>query len=119
MSLIDDLKSRDAAPSAAPESASSAPGGYPSLLGAALPPAQGGPSFSDTEMRTLSGGGRPSPYRAAAAKPAPAGRRALVVKPKSRMTVPRGFSTDRTEVETASGTRIPFRLLVPVPDASR
>ena len=38
--------------------------------GAALPPAQGGPSFSDTEMRTLSGGGRPSPYRAPAAKPA-------------------------------------------------
>ena len=25
----------------------------------------------------------------------------------------------RTEVETGSGVRIPFRLLVPVPDASR
>ena len=35
------------------------------------------------------------------------------------MSVPEGFSTDRTEVETGSGSRIPFRLLVPVPDASR
>ena len=61
----------------------------------------------------------------ATAVPAPvaeqknAGRRAITVKPKSRMGVPEGFSTDRTEVETGSGSRIPFRLLVPVPDASR
>ncbi len=41
------------------------------------------------------------------------------MKPISRMSVPSGFSTDRTEVETASGARIPFRLLVPVPNASR
>ena len=45
-------------------------GAAASPAGANLPPAQGGPSFSDTEMRTLSGGGRPSPYRAPAAKPA-------------------------------------------------
>jgi len=55
---------------------------------------------------------------AAPAAPA-AGRRSIAVKPVSRMSVPSGFSSDRTEVETASGSRIPFRLLVPVPNASR
>ena len=50
---------------------------------------------------------------------AASGRRAIAVKTKRRMGVPEGFSTDRAEVETASGARIPFRLLVPVPDASR
>lgn len=64
MSIIDDLKAASGETSGAP-GASAVP-----AAGAALPPAQGGPSFSDTEMRTLSGGGRPSPYRAPAAKPA-------------------------------------------------
>jgi hypothetical protein len=66
MSLIDD---QNLPPAPQPGLAAGAPAPAPSA-GAALPPAQGGPSFSDTEMRTLSGGGRPSPYRAPAAKPA-------------------------------------------------
>ena len=66
-----------------------------------------------------------APVAAPAAEPAPAaeavddGRRAISIKSRRRMAVPEGFSTDRTEVQTSSGARVPFRLLVPVPDASR
>ena len=63
----------------------------------------------------------PEPAPAAVAKEErpDAGKRTIAVKPRSRMKVPEGFSTDRAELQTSTGATVPFRLLVPVPDASR
>ena len=61
----------------------------------------------------------PAPAAVAKEEKPDAGKRTIAVKPRSRMKVPEGFSTDRAELQTSTGATVPFRLLVPVPDASR
>ena len=61
----------------------------------------------------------PAPATVAKEEKPADGKRTIAVKPRSRMKVPEGFSTDRAELQTSTGASVPFRLLVPVPDASR
>ena len=122
----DDLADGDAVPATAPipapETSAAPTGPLPFALPAgAAPAAAVGPVEIDSVAIAVPSAAPAVPSAAPESAPnkKETGRSSITVKPRRRMSVPEGFSTDRTEVETGSGVRIPFRLLVPVPDASR